>query len=65
MDSRRYVTGANEHSAHFWLGGLSTALAVAPKHPEVAREAFNAYLRSPVPDPQERETIDRLRRNPR
>lgn len=49
MDSRRYVTGANEHSAHFWLGRLSAALAVAPEYPKEARKVLDDFIRSPVP----------------
>lgn len=49
MNAARYVTAlADEHSPHFWLGRLSTALAVAQEHPKVARETLQDFVRSPV-----------------
>lgn len=57
--SARYVTPlADHHSPHFWLGRLSTALAVAPEHPKVAREALEDFVRSPVPS---RELVQTLK----
>lgn len=61
---KRYVT-PNTHSPLYWLGRLSTALAVAPHQPTVAQDALKDYLRSPIPDPEEREIIQQLRRSPR
>lgn len=37
-----------ERSEHFWLGRLAFAVHIAPKHPEVAQDALQAFLRSPV-----------------
>lgn len=42
----RYGT---EHTPGFWLGRLSMALAVAPRHPDVARDVLKEFVRSPVP----------------
>lgn len=59
MNAARHVTAlADEHSPHFWLGRLSTALAVAPDHPKVAREALEEFVRSPLPS---RELVQTLR----
>lgn len=43
----RYVTEPG-----YWLGRLSMAVAVAPKHPDVARDVLKEFVRSPVPTPE-------------
>ena len=35
--------------AHYWLGRLSAALAVAPEYPKEARKVLDEFIRSPVP----------------
>ena len=59
MEARRYVTGASEHSAHFWLGRLSAALAVAEEYPKEARKVLDEFIRSPV---SSEELVDMLKK---
>lgn len=47
----RHVT-PDRSSPYFWLGRLSMALAVAPRHPHVAQDTLKEFIRSPVPSPE-------------
>ena len=45
--------------AHYWLGRLSAALAVAPEYPKEARKVLDEFIRSPA---SSQELVDMLKK---